>query len=205
MPITKELIEEAILNFCQEFVGSPYLCYTEHGLHALFFSRLMDKVPEHERYASLYGERICLVQKEYPTHTDLGKGRRQHWDIAIIDPSGVANGTPELDHLPLMAAVEFGMNEPREHLVEDIRRLSEDTNSRHKYIVHLYRFSQGTSGRDWRPNCTRAMSPDEVVEACAEGPLPQAVTVLYGVSDRANGTSALYQIDSSGKRRIASY
>jgi hypothetical protein len=42
---TAELTESTLVEFCKEFVEHPYLCYTEHGLHALFFARLYERLP----------------------------------------------------------------------------------------------------------------------------------------------------------------
>ena len=81
-----ELTEFALVEFCKEFIEHPYLCYTEHGLHALFFARLYEKLPKSMRYFDFHKHRVCVIQKEYPTDHSLGKSRRQNWDISVITP-----------------------------------------------------------------------------------------------------------------------
>jgi hypothetical protein len=79
-----ETIRKTIIEFCLNFATQPYLCYTEHGQHALFYSMLYNKIPEEQRYVTYKSHKICALQKEYPTAGLLGKLKRQHWDIAII-------------------------------------------------------------------------------------------------------------------------
>ncbi len=37
MPIPYTLIHQIARQFTLEFIADPYLCYTEHGQHALFY------------------------------------------------------------------------------------------------------------------------------------------------------------------------
>ena len=71
-------------KFCKDFVEHPYRCYTEHGLHALFYTKLYNALPEPALYRDVGGREMCVIQKEYPTHDSIGRSRRQHWDIAVI-------------------------------------------------------------------------------------------------------------------------
>jgi hypothetical protein len=34
------LTKEILVEFCKDFIDHPYRCYTEHGLHALFYTKL---------------------------------------------------------------------------------------------------------------------------------------------------------------------
>jgi hypothetical protein len=114
-----------LVEFCLDFLRWPYLCYTEHGLHALFFTRLYDALGSEERYSELNGQRFCVVQKEYPTAGNLGRSKRQHWDVSVIrHPVIVPVRTSAFDYLPLAAAIEFGLNCDSHHLEDDIQRLS---------------------------------------------------------------------------------
>ena len=120
---------DPVAAFCREFGAHPYLCYTEHGLHALFFARLYASYPEHGRYAEWDGDRVCVVQKQYSTAASLGKPRRQYWDIAALRTRcecvrGLPARHPAFDYLRLATAVKFGLNYPAAHLAEDVRRLS---------------------------------------------------------------------------------
>ena len=172
----KTIIEETLEEFCEEFIRYPYLCYTEHGLHALFYTRLYNKLPCVERFHCFNGQKICVIQKEYPTEGILGKPQRQHWDIAIIDPAmdaidknewaglqGENNPTYHAyDALKLFAVVEFGLNEGEEHLADDIKRLQAAEHIQHRYIVHLYRTSRSPlfSSRDISENNKKMMTSE---------------------------------------------
>ena len=80
----KQIVRQTIVDFCCEFVRNPYLCYTEHGQHALFFSRLLAAIPESQRHGFWREQKVCLVQKEYATASRLGKSRRQEWDVPVL-------------------------------------------------------------------------------------------------------------------------
>jgi hypothetical protein len=172
-------------DFCAEFVKNPYLCYTEHGLHALFYTKLYNTLMPEERYTEWAGHRVCVIQKEYPTARPLGKPRRQNWDIAVIKtpPESRPDSQPSYDYLRLAAVVELGMNEAQEHLEDDLSRLCHaDANIENGFIIHLYRISGPevqVSGRDWSPNSKRILTYEQVAEL-AKG---KAVEVFYGLAD----------------------
>jgi hypothetical protein len=68
MPSNNDLADitrATIVAFCKEFLSEPYLCYTEHGLHALFFTRLYMALPEALRYRRWNTNKVCTIQKEY--------------------------------------------------------------------------------------------------------------------------------------------
>jgi hypothetical protein len=162
-------------KFCLEFVSQPYLCYTEHGLHALLFARLFDALWETERFTDWKGRKVCVLQKEYPTAHDLDKPKRQHWDLAVIKiaPESIAEGDqPAYDYLRLAAAIEVGLNEPEEHLREDIRRLyHEEANIDQGFVLHLHRLSRPgalISGRDWSYNSSRIVSVERARDILEE-------------------------------------
>lgn len=152
-------IESALADFCNEFAKCPYLSYTEHGLHAQFYHELSTKLPKDQMTGVLEKKMFNVIQKEYPTNSDLGKGQRQHWDIAIIDRDGRPTQEPFFDHMPLVAAIEFGLNYPIAHMSEDIRRLCEDENVNAGYIVHFFRLSNKWSGRDIKPKSMKFFQP----------------------------------------------
>jgi hypothetical protein len=136
-----QIIRNTLIDFCLDFLRRPYLCYTEHGLHALFFTRLYGALASEERYSELDGQQFCVVQKEYPTAGNLGKSKRQHWDVSVIrHPVIVPTRTSAFDYLPLAAAIEFGLNCNSDHLVDDIQRLSHcKSNVQNGFIVHMHR------------------------------------------------------------------
>jgi len=180
-----ELIRKTIHDFCLDFVKHPYTCYTEHGQHALFYSMLMNALPEHQRHITLNGNKVCVLQKEYPTAANLDKSKRQHWDIAILKEPTSRSLTiiPDYDHLPLLAAIEFGMNEAKEHLEEDIRRLChKESYVDHPFIVHLYRLSvsgQLFSSRDWSSKSPLILDPDQIRKIKNDNP----IEIIYGMAD----------------------
>lgn len=163
-----KILEDTIVQFCKEFIDNPYNCYTEHGQHALFYAMLkknyeQNSIQTDHSYNEIGKGNVSIIQKEYPTFDDLGKPRRQNWDIALIktpfEPGVDKIGSvkePPYDYLQLDAVVEFGLNENIEHLVDDFLRVSHPlANTDNGYIVHLYRLSgagKQNSGRDWSPN-----------------------------------------------------
>ncbi len=164
-------IDPALREFCQDFLKNPYCARTEHGLHAQFFTQLYNALPEPERYFEWQNQIICKIQKEYPTATALGKPRRQNWDISVIKtpPEFFPGKELEYDYFRLTAAIEFGMNATKEHLVEDIRRLNhEKSNEEKKYVVHIYRLSKRFSSRDWSSKSKRILTLEEI-EDCQDG------------------------------------
>ena len=175
------LVEQSLYEFCAEFVDTPYLCYTEHGIHALFFQRLYDAIPEESRYFTWQDRKVCVIQKEYPTASDLGKPKRQNWDLSVIKmpPETISDKNP-FDFFRLEFVIEFGLNEAREHLVEDVRRLSHpSSNVENRYCVHLYRFSDGVSGRDWSTRSKRILGLNDIREIVSG----TDVTVFLAVAD----------------------
>jgi hypothetical protein len=161
-----ETIRKTIVEFCLDFVANPYLCYTEHGQHALFYSILYRVIPEEQRYVTIKNQKVCVIQKEYPTAGKLGKPQRQHWDLAILKPNQMNGKELSYDFLKLLAVIEFGMNESREHLEDDIERLChKEANVEYRFIVHLYRLSESGnrfSNRDWSTKSPRIMTIKDI-------------------------------------------
>ena len=181
-----ETVMQTARHFCLEFVKSPYLCYTEHGQHALFYTMLYNALPPSQRYTTWQNHKVCVVQKEYPTAGPLDKPQRQHWDIALIKtpPESIASGlAAAYDYLRLAAVVEFGMNEGIEHLEDDIERLSHaDANVDQGLVIHLHRLSNPgarVSGRDWSPSSKKIVTKESVAQIAAGKP----VEVYYGTYD----------------------
>jgi hypothetical protein len=179
-----DIVRRSLVDFCCTFVKHPYLCYTEHGQHALFYTLLYNALSPEQRYTTWQGQKIGVIQKEYPTAGDLSKSRRQHWDIAVLKtPPESLTTECAYDYLKLAAVIEFGMNARKKHLVEDLRRLCHaDANLMQGFVVHLYRLSQPPalfSKRDWTSGSKRILSPKEVAEIVADKP----VEVYYALTD----------------------
>ena len=179
-----DVIRKTIIAFCLEFVRDPYLCYTEHGQHALFYSMLFNALSEQQRYLSWKEKKVCVLQKEFPTAGKLGKPQRQHWDIAVLkNPPESIEVNNSYDYLKLLSVIEFGMNEGKEHLEDDIVRLCHsEANLEHGFIVHLYRLSESGkpfSGRDWSPKSPRILTVEEVQELS----VGKSIEIFYGMTD----------------------
>jgi hypothetical protein len=200
-----QTFRRVVEDFCREFVIDPYLCYTEHGQHALFFAQLYAMLAPEDRYTVWQGHRLCVLQKEYPTATALGKSKRQHWDVALIKtpPSSISPAAASYDYLRLLAAVEFAMNATPDHLKDDIRRLCHpEANTDHPFVVHFYRLSPSdsrVSGRDWSPDANTLLAREDVASLVSGS----GVEVYYGVSD-STGTneSGLWRIGRDGVARL---
>jgi len=211
MPIVDATVRQVVQQFCLEFLENPYLCYTEHGLHALFFTRLYQALPDYQRYTCWEGQRVSVLQKEYPSAHPLGKPKRQGWDIALIKTppeSSAGTGKPAYDYLRLAAVVEFGLNEAVENLEDDLQRLCHDAaNVDHGFLVHLYRLSESGSlfsGRDWPANSARILSVDEVADvAKGTNTTGKPIEIFYGLYDRTGRyLSGIWWITRDEIRRL---
>jgi len=123
------------------------------------------------------GQKVCVVQKEYPTSDKLGKPQRQHWDIAVLHspPESIIEGAGAYDYLKLDAVIEFGMNEGKAHLIDDIERLCHaEANLTQGFTVHLYRLSKPgfqLSGRDWSPRSKRLLTAGDILWLSSDKPV----------------------------------
>lgn len=143
-------------------------------------------------------EKVSVVQKEYPTAGTLGKSRRQNRDISLIKSpiSAPCAKTPLYDYLRLGRAIEFGLNATREHLEDDIGRLSHsDSNVENGIVVHLYRLSEDKSNRDLSPNTGQLVSPEDMLRM-VRGTAIEAYCALSGSSGRHG--SCAYRADNEG-------
>jgi len=146
----EELVENTIEDFCLEFLKFPYLCYTEHGLHAMFYAKLLDNMPVNRRIIRVGDKDICIVQKEYSMAHRQGESKRAHWDIAILEDTQASDKGNWYDFLKLNSVVEFGLNESIDHLERDVKRLShQESGVKHGFVVHLHRYSRAVTRRDW--------------------------------------------------------
>jgi len=150
---------------------------------------LYDALPEDARHVPFEGKTVCTIQKEYPTATKLGKPRRQNWDVCVIrvPPSALPGGEYPYDYLTLDSVIEFGLNEERDHLEDDIRRLSMARSYvDNAFIVHLYRLSRGAHGkkasdRDWSPKSKLILRTEEVAKILGDN----EIELFYGMYDES--------------------
>jgi hypothetical protein len=202
-----EVTRNTVVNFCREFISRPYLAYTEHGQHARFFTQLYNALPPEDRYTCCNAQELCVLQKEYPTSTNLDKSRRQHWDIALIKtPVAAPPRQMAFDYLPLAAVVEFGLNCASDHLEDDIARLCHpEANVDNRFVVHLYRLSrrgEKISGRDWSPESTILCLRESIQVVLRSTQVP--IEVFYGIVDETNANpSGLWRIRSDRIDKLA--
>lgn len=205
-PAITAVIEQTLKAFCLDFLVNPYRCYTEHGLHALYYTQLFNVLAPEARYLTWEGCQVCVVQKEYPTADVLSKSRRQHWDVSVLmdPPKCLAAKQPSYDYLRLAAVVEFGLNAEQDHLQDDIQRLTHaNSNVEQGYFVHLYRLTAPgakRSGRDWS-NRSAQICPKE----CVSDMLAHtSITGYYGMYDAERKyLNGLWLIAGGGMTRLA--
>jgi len=103
--------------------------------------------------------------------------------VVQVPPQSRHPGPGAYDYLALAVAIEFGMNEAKAHLVDDIQRLSHaEANVAHAFVVHLYRLSTPGarfSSRDGSPRSPRILSVEQVASLAADSP----VEVYYAMHD----------------------
>lgn len=196
-------------KFCREFVSNPYLCYTEHGLHALFYTRLFSAIPDKARYIEYRDHKVCVVQKEYPTAGRLVRSRRQHWDIALVKAPPVPKPElkPSYDYLRLSAVAEFGLNATLKHLEKDRDRITDtDANLERGFLFHFFRLSDGkspVSGRDMSPKSKHFVSAESVLENAKERVNGWPVTLFLAIADQTKPHSnAAWCITADDTRKL---
>jgi hypothetical protein len=162
-------------------------------------------LPEAARFTDWQGKKLGVIQKEYRTPTNLGRSKRQNWDIAVVKnpPSSDVHGAGSYDYLRLLAVVEFGLNEAIDHLEDDLQRLTHrEANVENRFAVHLHRLSSPggrTSGRDWSPRSRRIVSLADVVRLSGL----YDVEVYYAMADSTGRReSGAWRIASGQEARI---
>jgi len=183
------ILTQTIKQFTLEFIEQPYICYTEHGLHARFYTSFYNALSDEQQYFDWEGKKVSVIQKEYPTATNLDRSRRQHWDISLIkNPPEIA--FPEepkpYDFFKLLGVVEFGMNESVVHLKDDIDRLCHsEANVENSFLVHLYRLTNPGnqySRRDLSNRSINIVSKENAAKLTKEN----QVEIFYGMYDDTN-------------------
>jgi hypothetical protein len=196
-----EIVNETLEALTKEFIANPYLCYTEQGLHAMFFCMLFNRLPLEERYEQLGDKKVSVIQKEYPTFHKLKDSRRGHWDIAVLERPLISMKFPAYDFLKVNSAVEFGLNESIRHLKEDIKRLTAiESNVPNKFLAHFYRLSESESQRDWNPRSKRIVTHEEVSER-VKG---TDIIAFYALVDQVHNLRRAYRIKSAGTEKLVS-
>ena len=209
MSSIEELVEDTIESFCFDFIESPYLCYTEHGLHALFYHRLLTDLSINERCIEVDGKgsnrkRICMVQKEYPMAEKRKKdSKRAHWDIAVLNSEQKVDSKKWYDRLKLNSVEEFGLNEKMDHVSDDISRICFNQHNgsiQNGFVVHLYRFSKSISGRDWQNRHKGYALPGDIRKKI--GRKQNLVAYWLFIDGETGKKRGPFRIDCRGCRRV---
>lgn len=140
------VVDRCVVQLLDEFRRSPYAHRVEHSLHVDLYKSLHQQAiftPEVEIGDTGFTTR--LVHKEWPSiesHSIRGDAkRRQSYDIAILHPADVVDGTlAQLTEgrFPAVIAIELGLDYSLKHLEGDLEKL-ERNKPAHPYVVHLSR------------------------------------------------------------------
>jgi hypothetical protein len=143
LPLAKDLVEQSIDRFLQEFLEYPYLHRREHSIHFQLFSIMMS----HQELAQRVplGDNLAmtqLVHKEWPESVAREENRRGWFDLAVLSPK-LLRGCPGIrvfleGHLQAPIVIEMGLDYDTKHLAEDAEKLI-NSKPKHGYLIHLVR------------------------------------------------------------------
>ena len=136
-PITPA-VEQAINQLVYGCVQNPWLHRVEHSLHCELYG-LMRASPDIPKTVVTASFTTQPVHKKWPEPRSHGhRKRRGNFDLAVLQP---ALGDCEIDdfrygRLPLLMAIEVGLNYSVDHLISDWEKLRQ-SKVPHCYLVHL--------------------------------------------------------------------
>ena len=84
-----EEVGSAIRALIEKFIEMPYFFYSEQDMHAYLYHKLISGKLGEFFVETRFGDKSVLLHKEYPTlriYPRRRRGRRGHFDLAIIDP-----------------------------------------------------------------------------------------------------------------------
>ncbi|NBR87086.1 MAG: hypothetical protein EB141_02100 [Verrucomicrobia bacterium] len=131
-------VENAINRLVDDFLANPWLHRVEHSLHCELYG-LMRAAPDIPKTVVTAAFTTQPVHKEWPEPQSHGhRKRRGNFDLAVLQP---ALGDYEIDdfrygRLPLLAAIEIGLNYSVDHLMSDWEKLRQ-SKVPHCHLVHL--------------------------------------------------------------------
>ncbi len=134
-------VENAINRLVDDFLANPWLHRVEHSLHCELYG-LMRAAPDIPKTVVTAAFTTQPVHKEWPEPQSHGhRKRRGNFDLAVLQP---ALGDYEIDdfrygRLPLLAAIEIGLNYSVDHLMSDWEKLRQASASNappsHSYML----------------------------------------------------------------------
>jgi len=139
-----EEVSSAIRVLIEKFIEMPYFFYSEQDMHAYLYHKLISGKLGEFFVETHFVDKSVLLHKEYPTlrmYPGRRRGRRGHFDLAIIDPEYVSEShwrmqvrEPPYSRHRLKAAFEFGLNAigttrlDLTHFRKDLERLTNAEN-----------------------------------------------------------------------------
>lgn len=148
-------IEDCIENLLAKFRTNPFFFYTESDMHCYLYHLLLQDKRLQREYSTRNGMPTILLHREYPTVGKYVKeggllkpsqrGRRGHFDLAILNPNFVDKLGFRTQRA--LIAIEMALNEGEKHFRNDYTKLNDERNGiLHGYIVFLVRDFRG---KEW--------------------------------------------------------
>lgn len=140
-------VDECIEQLVRDFMSHPYMHRVEHSLHIQLYNLLLrDERLQRPHLIGTSAFKTGLLHKEWPGQTAIvdprtGRGRRQSYDLAILDPASVKAHTLEnfsrgTYEAPIV--IELGLDYSLGHLEGDLSKF--DVNQvPYPYVVHFSR------------------------------------------------------------------
>jgi hypothetical protein len=150
--ISKEEVNNAVLEFCIEVIKEPLLFFNEYDLHLLLVEKLYQfnqNLKEKKFFTNLSYDNSGI--DKYQTrliHREYGRGNSTRGDIVIFDEDDVKHiGNSHLtfndktDYLLPKFAFELGisLDDTKKHVENDIDKLSKLKKNGSGYIIHIIR------------------------------------------------------------------
>lgn len=131
-------VEEAINELVKDFVQNQWLHRVEHSLHAELY-HLLKSLPGIPTELCTSAFTTQFIHKEWPEPKRHGtRGRRGNFDLAVLKPDSPSSTIDDLRYgrMPLLVAIEVGLNYEAKHLAGDTVKLKE-SGVEHCYLIHL--------------------------------------------------------------------
>jgi len=153
MPIKKEDVDKAVIEFCKEVIKEPLLHFSESDLHVLLIEKLYEKIPELKKIKYITdvnrGKNSKTHYKTRLIHREYGGGDGRRVDIVIFDDVDIKKiNTPNLtidynsNYLQPLYSFELGTEKSRlentmRHATSDIEKLKNSKEC--GYLIHIFR------------------------------------------------------------------
>jgi len=153
MPVEKNDVDKAVIEFCKEVIKEPLLYFSESDLHVLLIEKLFNKIPTLQ--TKLYQTNVHRGRESktcYQTrlvHREYGCGGKRRVDLAIFNENDIkkintANLTIDsmYNYLPIDYCFELGteksgLDTTEKHAKSDIDKLKKSQTC--GYLIHIFR------------------------------------------------------------------